>query len=608
MPLSYGTSESQNCRDCKPKEPFCTTCNFTCDVKVDALCTIYHLNNPGAVSNLTCLGLPNGVSVETFMEAVDEKLCEIQAAGNPLIANDTESINFTTSGIANHTIEADVIISPDSGNNLEIRSNGLFSSGSGSVDCDGIKTLFSTDANQNNTVNRADYDFLTTGLAGCLKVSPPTGFAVLGPSRNSAFGAMEWFSTFALALASATSGETVLLYSGTSDNFTLKPGVNFFGIGQITVTGTLIINQNTNCSISNITFGGTSPVSVGSNLTCNIITTNVTVLNNIVFRGNIRWEGGTFLDNTKTLTVQDSAKLNNAYIERHCGLTGSGTISNCEIVYLDNASSDGIYVNCTTDGHVTLHNCKVTVNDVVAIRTFSLVDGSRLTLTNNVGISNSSAGMYMHCGFVESNSSHIYANGNTGRSVTGNGIEVVSSLPVDGTGISQGNWTITNCFGYSTFGAGIFTINGNLKSCAGYSENGQGILIGGTDEPSNNILITDCIGESRNSNGLKALRDVFIIGGTYVSMLNTSLGNPILIDNNRIGTPTGYMIIGVKTYARNASAYAINLGPGHSTTPMGPVRISGCQFTSQTQLTNVLGIAPTIPLRSVTIDSYGNIR
>lgn len=43
-----------------------------------------------------------------------------------LVATDTDSINFTTSGAAGHNITADVKVSPDSGNNLQIRPNGLF--------------------------------------------------------------------------------------------------------------------------------------------------------------------------------------------------------------------------------------------------------------------------------------------------------------------------------------------------------------------------------------------------------------------------------------------------------------------------------------------------
>lgn len=121
----------ENCPDNGPKT-FCTTCyrDKDCDVKINAACVYYHLydNEP---SNLECLGIPNKVNLEAILDEIDEKLCDFTSMQTPLTANDSTSINFTTSGTGNHTLTGSVIIDPDEDNIITITDNGLFATGSG---------------------------------------------------------------------------------------------------------------------------------------------------------------------------------------------------------------------------------------------------------------------------------------------------------------------------------------------------------------------------------------------------------------------------------------------------------------------------------------------
>lgn len=153
-----------------PVVSICDPCNTNtgCPIQLDWECVIYHKDN-NEISNLTNLGLTNGATLEQFgeavdtyigqikaddfnlpclradytinsilqfAEAVDTEICEIKAeigvvsgqVNTPITVVDTQSVNLTASGTLNHTIQADVIVSPNSGNRLSIQGNGLYSS------------------------------------------------------------------------------------------------------------------------------------------------------------------------------------------------------------------------------------------------------------------------------------------------------------------------------------------------------------------------------------------------------------------------------------------------------------------------------------------------
>jgi hypothetical protein len=109
------------------QQPFCQDCGTdnNCLEKMDSKCVVYHLTSPNSLSLLENLGMPNGSTVEQILEAIDDLIGRNN--GNiALTAVDTTTINLTTSGLASHTIKADLIISTDAGNILETRPNGVF--------------------------------------------------------------------------------------------------------------------------------------------------------------------------------------------------------------------------------------------------------------------------------------------------------------------------------------------------------------------------------------------------------------------------------------------------------------------------------------------------
>lgn len=183
----------------------CDPCNTNtgCPIQLDWDCVIYHKDN-NEVTALTNLGLTNGAtlnqfgeavdvyigflkaqdydlpclrttydytinSLQQFAEAVDTVLCELAAditavegsVATPITPVDSASINLSATGTLAHTLQADVIVSPNAGNRLSIQGNGLFAS---------------------PMVLTVDYNAKTIGLVGSNSVSvaalfsPVSGF------------------------------------------------------------------------------------------------------------------------------------------------------------------------------------------------------------------------------------------------------------------------------------------------------------------------------------------------------------------------------------------------------------------------------------------------
>lgn len=150
-----------------PVVSICDPCNTNtgCPIQLDWDCIIYHKDN-NEVSNLTCLGLTNGAtlnqfaelidtyicqldvseyslpclredytinSLELFAEAVDTEICLIKDSietletqiNLPITPIDSQSVNLTVSGVSNHTIQADLILDPATDNRLSISGTGV---------------------------------------------------------------------------------------------------------------------------------------------------------------------------------------------------------------------------------------------------------------------------------------------------------------------------------------------------------------------------------------------------------------------------------------------------------------------------------------------------
>lgn len=111
--------------NCESQQPYCDQCQEPdCNYEVDSGCVVYHPLPTTEPSNLENLGMPNGSTAEEIFEAIDDFLGN--SANIPITPIDSPTVDITANGVAQHTIKADVKISPDAVNQLEARANGLY--------------------------------------------------------------------------------------------------------------------------------------------------------------------------------------------------------------------------------------------------------------------------------------------------------------------------------------------------------------------------------------------------------------------------------------------------------------------------------------------------
>jgi hypothetical protein len=99
----------------------------------------------------------------------------ISAVNTPLTVTDSQSIDFTVSGLNNHTLTGAVIISPNAGNTLSILANGLYSSPI-------TETILTV-------IDSNTFDFITSGtsghtLTGNVKLSTNSGNLITSTSTG----------------------------------------------------------------------------------------------------------------------------------------------------------------------------------------------------------------------------------------------------------------------------------------------------------------------------------------------------------------------------------------------------------------------------------------
>lgn len=190
----------------------CDPCNQNagCPIQLDFDCVIYHKDN-NETSHLTCLNLTNGATLNNFAEtidsyicqlnvlnftlpclradytinnllqfaeAVDEELCSIKdnvatlqgSVNTPIVPIDTNSINLTVSGTANHTLQVDVIVDPASNNRLSVSGTGLLVPPQILQPNYSTKTLTITGAA--NTVQMSSFFTTISGYLGTASADP----------------------------------------------------------------------------------------------------------------------------------------------------------------------------------------------------------------------------------------------------------------------------------------------------------------------------------------------------------------------------------------------------------------------------------------------------
>lgn len=206
-----------------------------CPIMLDAGCVLYHKYN-NEVSELDELNLTNGVTLEVVLEALNDKVKQINVTdftltylrekpyvintfqqfaqsvdtelsllkdeiddassdnSTPLTANDSSTITFATSGTLNHTVSADIIISAANGNRLSVETDGLFSASQTLSVNNSTKELSISDG------NTVDLSSISAGVSGYL------GEVTTDPSLS--INGQYWYNTVQSKLKMTVNGVT----------------------------------------------------------------------------------------------------------------------------------------------------------------------------------------------------------------------------------------------------------------------------------------------------------------------------------------------------------------------------------------------------------------
>lgn len=526
--------------------------------------------------------------------------------GTTLTPEDTDSIVITIN--EDDEISANLVLdnTTNGGDNAAVvTEHGLYVPPV-NLDCDTIKQVHQEAYQTSDT----DVKLLITTTAGCKNSPTPTGFAVSGPTRKSVFGFQEFFATLSDANTSATSGETVLLYDDSTDNITLKNGVNYFGIGFKKI-GNIAVSSASPYKghLSNLEITGTATIdsSSSSNRT-QVHTTNVKVNGNVTLNGYSDWFGGEFKDISKTVYINNFSSLSFAYLERPVYIPEAGKIKKC--ITIDKSSIDisaamiNAFMTVATTENSQIIDCTVetTVNTGIAAQ--SLVYPG-VIVTGNTVITGSGKGIYYHCGFQDTPSSGVCSN-NTVKSTSGIGLEVVKTGSFDDDPTVVNNYCfVFNNNAYSKTNSGIHSIGASLKYCGGMSEDGAGIRVAGSDFSFINTKLENCSGESINSVGLAATRNIHVLGGAYTSHKYAADGNPILLGSLNVTVPNEhYYIKGAILTSAHPDAYKIK----RVVTSALPITIrdGGNHFQCPNGTGSVAGVDPLLVRLPTLVDSNGN--
>jgi hypothetical protein len=171
--------------NCVSQQPYCEQCsgNNTCAESMNSACVFYHPDNESP-SLLINLGLSNNTSTEDILEAIDARLGQIIAQQDPNSSTDSSTIDFTLTGVNNRHIQATVKVSSVAGNEISIKSDGLYSSYSGKVKVDSTDALDYLDA---QIVGGSVDPYVQCSIIkdnGVLEVTPTLNFNALREALN----------------------------------------------------------------------------------------------------------------------------------------------------------------------------------------------------------------------------------------------------------------------------------------------------------------------------------------------------------------------------------------------------------------------------------------
>jgi hypothetical protein len=300
--------------------------------------------------------------------------------------------------------------------------------------------------------------------SGDLVISGGGGSGIFGISNAS--GVYTYYATLTLAMAAATSGQTIEMFANVTETgavtITLKNGVNINGNGY-----TYTLNNS----------GLIHAFSAA-----NSVTTSCNILNlNVVRTGST----GSLFDNTCLIL----------------GINGSGIINCSGSTFRNSGSGAGIVFNSNSTHEINYATAYATTTwGAIAMFTSS---GARLNNSIGYGISGGygirchNGGDIQNCiGYSDSGYGIFGLSGNQSNSVgisaTGVGfLSLNNSYNCVGRSISGIGFEITNavnavgCVGISVSGIGISANNSLLYSCSGISSSSRGFQITGTSKAYN---------------------------------------------------------------------------------------------------------------------------
>jgi len=309
-------------------------------------------------------------------------------------------------------------------------------------------------------------------------------------------GVYTYYATLILAMASATSGQTIELFSDyteTSGAVTLKNGVNINGNGH-TYTLNKTGSNNTftdggvavDCSIDNIKIirtGGTTSLtdnvclslSGASNIKTTAIFSTTGALCILLNNANCYLNGG------------------KSYVINYSGVYVTlGNLSNHYVELNSNSSHYGIY--CASG---TLINCHGISKGSVYFAVIQ-IDGG--TATNCSAISTTAGGYasaFVNSGNSLNCSGHSISVGgfkNNGKA------ENCSGFSTSSTGfVGSGGSISLNCSGFSISGVGLSGYNGQYIDCNGYSTGNYGIIVSNGNDGQVHVL--NCTAMSTAASG-----------------------------------------------------------------------------------------------------------
>lgn len=180
-----------------------------------------------------------------------------------LVATDSNSIDFTTSGANGHNLTANLRVSADSGNSLEVRANGVYSAG-------GANTPITVAASDSIEILTSGTDSHT--LTPSLKVSAISGNqasvvadGIYVPEGLTISGTTNYVTKFA---SPSTVGNSIIFDDGTKVVIGGTTGSSLFNVlGQVGIINTTTHTTGTAAALgisANTIFSGSLPTSNAS--------------------------------------------------------------------------------------------------------------------------------------------------------------------------------------------------------------------------------------------------------------------------------------------------------------------------------------------------------